>query len=156
MDGGCMLVCHNHHAATQLECETFSLPPAVTLPALPPSSLFPSSYCCALLLLAALQTNYRPALPSHPHPLDHLKQTPIQAPDAECLERFLGRLPLVMNVVIMSPHGYFGQTNVLGLPDTGGQVGVCVRGAGWKCCVTCTCVGVCCWREPGHMLTTAG
>ena len=47
-----------------------------------------------------------------------------QAPDAECLERFLGRLPLVMNVVIMSPHGYFGQSNVLGLPDTGGQVGV--------------------------------
>lgn len=46
-----------------------------------------------------------------------------QAPDAECLERFLGRLPLVMNVVIMSPHGYFGQSNVLGLPDTGGQVG---------------------------------
>jgi hypothetical protein len=27
-----------------------------------------------------------------------------------------------MNVVIMSPHGYFGQSNVLGLPDTGGQV----------------------------------
>lgn len=38
------------------------------------------------------------------------------------MERFLGRLPLVMNVVIMSPHGYFGQSNVLGLPDTGGQV----------------------------------
>jgi hypothetical protein len=46
-----------------------------------------------------------------------------QAPDADGLERFLGRLPLVMNVVIMSPHGYFGQSNVLGLPDTGGQVG---------------------------------
>lgn len=46
----------------------------------------------------------------------------LQAPDADCLERFLGRLPLVMNVVIMSPHGYFGQSNVLGLPDTGGQV----------------------------------
>jgi hypothetical protein len=51
----------------------------------------------------------------------------VQAPDADCLERFLGRLPLVMNVVIMSPHGYFGQSNVLGLPDTGGQV----RGVGW-------------------------
>jgi sucrose synthase len=46
----------------------------------------------------------------------------MQAPDADSLERFLGRLPLVMNVVIMSPHGYFGQSNVLGLPDTGGQV----------------------------------
>eukprot|EP00775_Hariotina_reticulata_P010955 gene10955-11109_t len=46
----------------------------------------------------------------------------LQAPDADGLERFLGRLPLVMNVVIMSPHGYFGQSNVLGLPDTGGPV----------------------------------
>lgn len=46
----------------------------------------------------------------------------LQAPDAESLEQFLGRLPLIMNVVIMSPHGYFGQSNVLGLPDTGGQV----------------------------------
>jgi hypothetical protein len=24
--------------------------------------------------------------------------------------------------VILSPHGYFGQHNVLGMPDTGGQV----------------------------------
>jgi sucrose synthase len=31
-------------------------------------------------------------------------------------------LPL-LQVVILSPHGYFGQTNVLGMPDTGGQVG---------------------------------
>jgi len=46
----------------------------------------------------------------------------LQAPDAESLEAFLGHLPMVMNVVIMSPHGYFGQSNVLGLPDTGGQV----------------------------------
>ena len=29
---------------------------------------------------------------------------------------------MVFNVVIFSPHGYFGQANVLGLPDTGGQV----------------------------------
>lgn len=29
---------------------------------------------------------------------------------------------MVFNVVILSPHGYFGQANVLGLPDTGGQV----------------------------------
>lgn len=28
-----------------------------------------------------------------------------------------------VQVVILSPHGYFGQTNVLGMPDTGGQVG---------------------------------
>ncbi len=25
-------------------------------------------------------------------------------------------------VVILSPHGFFGQQNVLGKPDTGGQV----------------------------------
>ena len=47
----------------------------------------------------------------------------VQAPDSETLERFLGRLPLMFKVVILSPHGYFGQTNVLGMPDTGGQVG---------------------------------
>jgi hypothetical protein len=29
---------------------------------------------------------------------------------------------MVFNVVILSPHGYVGQANVLGLPDTGGQV----------------------------------
>jgi len=29
---------------------------------------------------------------------------------------------MVFNVVILSPHGYFGQANVLGMPDTGGQV----------------------------------
>jgi len=46
----------------------------------------------------------------------------IQAPDSNTLERFLCRLPLVFRVVILSPHGFFGQNNVLGLPDTGGQV----------------------------------
>lgn len=46
----------------------------------------------------------------------------IQAPDAETLEKFLSRLPLVFKVAILSPHGYFGQHNVLGMPDTGGQV----------------------------------
>ena len=34
-----------------------------------------------------------------------------QAPDAETLERFLGRLPLIFKIVIISPHGYFGQVN---------------------------------------------
>lgn len=46
----------------------------------------------------------------------------IQAPDSATLEIFLSRLPLVFRVVILSPHGFFGQNNVLGLPDTGGQV----------------------------------
>lgn len=46
----------------------------------------------------------------------------LEAPDADLLQRFLGCLPLILNVAIISPHGFFGQTNVLGLPDTGGQV----------------------------------
>lgn len=46
----------------------------------------------------------------------------LQAPDPTTLEKFLARIPMVFTVVIMSPHGYFGQSGVLGLPDTGGQV----------------------------------
>ncbi|XP_057431489.1 sucrose synthase-like [Lotus japonicus] len=45
-----------------------------------------------------------------------------EAPDPFTLEKFLGRIPMVFNVVILSPHGYFAQDNVLGYPDTGGQV----------------------------------
>jgi len=46
----------------------------------------------------------------------------LEAPDPKILEKFLNRIPMIFNVVIISPHGYFGQSNVLGLPDTGGQV----------------------------------
>ncbi|KAK4757884.1 hypothetical protein SAY87_019185 [Trapa incisa] len=46
----------------------------------------------------------------------------LEAPDPWTLEKFLDRIPMVFNVVIMSPHGYFAQDNVLGYPDTGGQV----------------------------------
>ncbi|OQW92511.1 MAG: sucrose synthase [Thiotrichaceae bacterium IS1] len=46
----------------------------------------------------------------------------LQAPEPGNVERFLARIPMVFNVAIISPHGYFGQTGVLGLPDTGGQV----------------------------------
>ncbi|KAG7970903.1 hypothetical protein I3843_07G109200 [Carya illinoinensis] len=52
----------------------------------------------------------------------HLLLDVLHAPDPSTLETFLGRIPMVFNVVILSPHGYFGQANVLGLPDTGGQV----------------------------------
>lgn len=54
--------------------------------------------------------------------LIHLLLDILQAPDPSTLEKFLGKIPMVFNVVILSPHGYFGQANVLGLPDTGGQV----------------------------------
>lgn len=46
----------------------------------------------------------------------------LQSPDPVNMEKFLGRLPIIFNVVLFSVHGYFGQSDVLGLPDTGGQV----------------------------------
>ena len=46
----------------------------------------------------------------------------IQTPDHQALKEFLTRIPMVFNIVIVSPHGYFGQEGVLGMPDTGGQV----------------------------------
>ena len=33
----------------------------------------------------------------------------IQAPSLDTLEAFLSRLPLVFRVVVLSPHGFFGQ-----------------------------------------------
>ncbi|HUF46407.1 MAG TPA: sucrose synthase [Vicinamibacterales bacterium] len=46
----------------------------------------------------------------------------LEAPDPQQLERFLARIPMITSIAIVSPHGYFGQANVLGKPDTGGQV----------------------------------
>jgi sucrose synthase len=46
----------------------------------------------------------------------------LQAPEPVKLELLFSRIPNVFNIVIFSPHGYFGQSDVLGLPDTGGQV----------------------------------
>ena len=46
----------------------------------------------------------------------------LEAPDHQNLEEFLNRIPMIFNIAVLSPHGYFGQKNVLGLPDTGGQV----------------------------------
>jgi sucrose synthase len=51
-----------------------------------------------------------------------LLQDILEAPGPTGLEEFLARLPMIFNVAIMSPHGYFAQSNVMGLPDTGGQV----------------------------------
>jgi sucrose synthase len=56
------------------------------------------------------------------HETIHLLLDLLEAPDPATLEKFLGTIPMVFNVVIMSPHGYFAQANVLGYPDTGGQV----------------------------------
>lgn len=46
----------------------------------------------------------------------------LEAPSPSALEAFLARIPMISRLLILSPHGYFGQDNVLGLPDTGGQV----------------------------------
>lgn len=46
----------------------------------------------------------------------------LESPAPEVLEQFLSRIPMVSKLAILSPHGFFGQSNVLGLPDTGGQV----------------------------------
>lgn len=46
----------------------------------------------------------------------------LEAPTAAAIESFLKRIPMIFSVVIVSPHGWFGQANVLGRPDTGGQV----------------------------------
>lgn len=46
----------------------------------------------------------------------------LEAPGPESVARFLGRIPMVFTIAILSPHGYFAQSGVLGKPDTGGQV----------------------------------
>ena len=46
----------------------------------------------------------------------------LESPDPTRFEHFLGRLPLVRTVLMVSPHGWFAQDDVLGKPDTGGQV----------------------------------
>ena len=46
----------------------------------------------------------------------------LQTPDFFALKKFLSNIPMIFNIAIISPHGYFGQEGVLGLPDTGGQV----------------------------------
>ncbi len=52
----------------------------------------------------------------------HLLQDTLEQPGEETQEEFLARIPMVSKVTMISPHGWFGQDNVLGRPDTGGQV----------------------------------
>ncbi len=48
----------------------------------------------------------------------------INEPTAPQMEELISRvpMPLISKIAIISPHGWFGQENVLGMPDTGGQV----------------------------------
>jgi len=52
----------------------------------------------------------------------NLLQDVLEQPNEDILEEFLSRVPMVSKVIMVSPHGWFGQENVLGRPDTGGQV----------------------------------
>ena len=46
----------------------------------------------------------------------------LEAPSPRNLEKFLACIPMIFSITILSPHGWFGQSDVLGRPDTGGQV----------------------------------
>ncbi|MCW8805619.1 MAG: sucrose synthase, partial [Ignavibacteriaceae bacterium] len=53
--------------------------------------------------------------------LNHLDSL-LASPDHVNLKEFLSKVPMIFNILILSPHGYFGQEGVLGKPDTGGQI----------------------------------
>ncbi|MFZ6034317.1 MAG: sucrose synthase [Melioribacter sp.] len=55
------------------------------------------------------------------HNLNLLDQL-LNSPDHNALAEFISSIPMILNIAIISPHGFFGQEGVLGLPDTGGQV----------------------------------
>lgn len=46
----------------------------------------------------------------------------LNSPDHITLKEFISRIPMIFNIAVISPHGYFAQDGVLGMPDTGGQV----------------------------------
>ncbi len=46
----------------------------------------------------------------------------MESPDHEALKAFISRVPMIFNIAVVTPHGYFAQEGVLGMPDTGGQV----------------------------------
>jgi sucrose synthase len=46
----------------------------------------------------------------------------LEAPADAAIETFLSRIPMLSRLLLLSVHGFFAQENVLGRPDTGGQV----------------------------------
>lgn len=50
----------------------------------------------------------------------HMLLNLLDAPDAFTLEKFLGKIPMVFNLLIIATNGHFAQKNVVGSPDTGG------------------------------------
>lgn len=61
------------------------------------------------------------------------------------MEKLFSRLPIIFNVVIFSPHGYFGQADVLGLPDTGGQVNILIDSHIRSCSLSYSLLNIC-WQ----------
>lgn len=51
-----------------------------------------------------------------------LLQGILEQPGETFLAEFLARIPMISRIVLVSPHGWFAQSGVLGRPDTGGQV----------------------------------
>lgn len=52
----------------------------------------------------------------------YLFDTLLHSPDNITLKEFISKIPMIFNIAIVSSHGYFAQQNVLGLPDSGGQI----------------------------------
>ncbi len=46
----------------------------------------------------------------------------IEHPDHEVVGEFFSRVPMIHRIAVITPHGWFAQEDVLGRPDTGGQV----------------------------------
>ncbi|MBN1115044.1 MAG: sucrose synthase, partial [Oligoflexia bacterium] len=46
----------------------------------------------------------------------------LNEPQSTLLADFISSIPMISKIAIISPHGWFAQENVLGRPDTGGQV----------------------------------
>lgn len=51
-----------------------------------------------------------------------LLQDVLEGADPGTFAALVSRIPMIFRIAILSPHGYFGQSGVMGLPDTGGQV----------------------------------
>lgn len=64
----------------------------------------------------------------------------LEAPSPSALEEFLACIPMISRLLILSPHGYFGQDNVLGLPIPAARSFIfSTRCAHWKRKCTTDC-----------------
>lgn len=68
------------------------------------------------------KTTHPNTQPSFPSSTMDLLSDVLEAADGDQLAEFLGRVPSITKIALVSVHGFFAQANVLGKPDTGGQV----------------------------------